>query len=79
MPNNFAVSIPEHPQLDGAAIRKSREAAGFTLTYLAAVSRTSEDTIRRAESGRNTPGATTVAAIARALGVTMDSLFVDLP
>lgn len=55
-------------------LRQAREAAGLTREELARQAMTSTSTIARIELNGHLPNAMTMAAIARALGTTVDSL-----
>lgn len=63
----------------GPKLRALRLAAGLTSTQLAASVGVSESTIHRAERGSFEPRATTVARMARELGVAMEALFESEP
>ena len=58
----------------GVAIRELRERLGLTMQQLSARAGVVDTTLRRVELGRTVPHRTTVAAIASALGVTVDDL-----
>lgn len=58
----------------GHRLRDARERAGLTQGELAAVLGVDRNTVGRAELGRTAPSAATVAAWARACGVSADAL-----
>lgn len=58
----------------GVAIRKLREQRGWTMQQLAACAGVVDTTLRRVELGRTVPHRATVAAIAGALGLSVDDL-----
>ena len=63
----------------GENIRARRENVGMTQTALAGLAQCTVGAISQFESCRTVPNAYTFAAIARALGVTMDELMNGKP
>jgi putative transcriptional regulator len=59
-----------------SAIRDARYFAGFTQGDLATIVGTSRETISSIERGRSIPSVTLALALARALDVTVEELFV---
>lgn len=62
-------------QFSPLLVRAARERAGLTQREVADRAGISVDTVRRAEAGSHEPSASKAAAIAAALGVSIDSLF----
>lgn len=60
--------------LNGTRLREARKAKGLSRPQVFLLTGASVDTIKRAEQGRP-PSAVTLAKIADALGVDMESLF----
>lgn len=58
----------------GGRIRAARIAKGLTHEGLAQATGLSLDSVQKIQAGRREPQASTLAAIARALGVSADSL-----
>jgi transcriptional regulator with XRE-family HTH domain len=58
----------------GENIRERRETVGMTLTALAGEAQVTLGAMSQFENNRTIPNAYTFAAIAKALGVTMDEL-----
>lgn len=56
-------------------MRQARAAAGLTQKELAELAGVQRETVNHAERGKHLPGAETLARIARALDVPIDSLF----
>ena len=67
----------EPMKFDGEALKEAREAKGMSLELLAGMADCSVQTVINAETGSNDPIGSTVAKMARALGVTMDSLYIE--
>ena len=65
----------QSPRLSGQSIRRYRVERGISREELAYRAGVSIATVDRMEAGRNVPSAETIAAIARLLGVPMESLF----
>lgn len=63
-------------KLSPPRVRAAREKAELSQKAVALAARVSVDTVKRAENGLHEPGANALGRIARALGVTLDSLFV---
>jgi len=63
----------------GENIRERRERTGMTATALAGAAQCTIGAISQFESNRTIPNAYTFAAIAKALGVTMDELMYGKP
>ena len=64
-------------QFDGKTLRETRIAKGMSQELLAGLAECSVQTIINAETGATDPTGSTVAKMARALGVTMDSLYIE--
>lgn len=66
-------------KLNGQRLRDARKAAGLSRPELYLASGVSAETIKRAEENANSTSAENIAALAVALGVSMDSLFDQKP
>jgi putative transcriptional regulator len=61
----------------GEKLRQARAAAGLTQKELADRAGIQRETVNHAENGKHLPGSETLARIAKALDVSIDSLFSD--
>ena len=64
-------------KLSGQKVRDLREAKKFSRPQLAIAAQTSIDTIKRVEFDQHAPNPNVLAAIADALDVSVDSLFME--
>ena len=64
-------------RLDGQLVRKLREGRGLSQQELGILSKTSTRTVVRIELEGGDPKASAAARIAKALGVSIDSLFTE--
>jgi len=65
------------PEELGAAVRRARQARGFTLRRLARASGMTESWLTRIEQGRGNPSIRTLCRVAGALGLPVSTILYD--
>jgi len=81
MPKKTIAALPAAPPLAtsvGAAIRRLRSAQGLTLADVADRAQISQGMLSRLETGAVSPSLETLAAVAKAIGADLATLFRDL-
>ena len=66
---------PHVTTFQGDKLRQARAAAGLTQKELGALAGLQRETVNHAENGKHLPGSETLARIAKALDISIDSLF----